>query len=83
MSIYWIEFKNRTAACLVTPASEDELAALVLAKAHGEPKAAHRLPYPREPLLIPREPNACPAFCYGGRECLGKTSCPQRRSCCD
>lgn len=81
MSIFWIEFKGRAAACLETPGHETEEEALALAKPHGDAAKAHRLPYPREPRLVPMAPNGCPSFCYGGRECLDKTACPQRRSC--
>lgn len=37
------------------------------------------IPYPRGGEL--RNPGKCPAFCYGGRACVGKTSCPKNPCC--
>lgn len=37
------------------------------------------IPYPRGGEL--RNPSKCPAFCYGGSQCVGKTACPKNPAC--
>ena len=38
-----------------------------------------RLPYPCDPRLDPD--STFPSFCWKPRECMGRTACPQSRSC--
>lgn len=74
---WWVVF-DRGAACVEGTEAE---ARAIAERECGPVREIHALPYPRRPRLGPT--TDCPSFCYGGAECLGKSSCPQRRACDD
>lgn len=78
MSAYWVEYEDRNPACVETDRYPGRDAQSVAAE-FGKVKAIHRLPYPREPRLGLK--SDCPSFCYGRRECLGLSACPQNYAC--
>lgn len=77
MAHFWVTFRGRGPAT-VNAKTKDE--ARTIAEGHGEVTDVRELPYPRGPQL---NPGGCPSFCHGGSECLDRTACPQRHSCCD
>lgn len=73
---FWTTFKNRKAG---TIEAVDRLQAGERAAAFGVVDNVFVMPYPRAPKL--EVESNVPSFCYGGLECLNRTSCPKRPSC--
>lgn len=90
MPIYWITFTDGTAGSCEgnTPYDAKRIAEHVTGKKveGGEWKdfKAEILPYFAAPVIFQYEHpihGKSPAFCYKPKECKGRTSCPQGRSC--
>lgn len=78
MAHFWVTWHGRNGATVNAKTKDD---ARSLAKPHGgEVIDVRELPYPRGEQI---NPGGCPSFCFGGMECLDKTACPRRRSCCE
>lgn len=76
MSAYWwITFAGGRRGT-ISAASRDE--AFVAAGKKGHVIDAQELPYPADPYL---EPIPSPPFCYSPSTCIGRSTCPQHRSC--
>jgi hypothetical protein len=77
MAHYWVTWRGRNGATVNAPTKDE---AKTIATAEGEVLEVHQLPYPRHPQV---NPDGCPSFCFGGKECLDRTSCPRARACDD
>lgn len=75
--IWWVSFVGNEPRSATFEGTESEVRAN--AAVFGIVDTVERLPYPRDPRLGPR--SEIPSLCYGGRECLGCSSCPQSRAC--
>lgn len=77
---YHLTYKNGGVA--TTEADSPEHAKEILLEAwEQEALTVSPIPYPQGGEL--RNPSKCPSFCYGGAQCVGKTSCPKSPSCCN
>jgi hypothetical protein len=90
MKSYWITFTDGTQGCCQgeSPYDAKQIAEHVSGKTVSGTKygddGAEVLPYPAEPVIWQFEHPICgktPTFCYKPKQCVGRSSCPQNRSC--
>lgn len=86
MSAYWVKLSDGRRGCVVLNVSEMmEDDQLLNAETYVEKELGvavvtmQTLPYAATPLLLGSDMT----FCFTPLECVGRTSCPRRRSCCD
>jgi hypothetical protein len=96
MKTFWLKFtdgsvghcEGQSASDAVRIAEHITKKTVALAPEHKwQPEksdAVQSLPYPRRPMIWQFEHpiyGKTPTFCHGGKECLGRGSCPQSYAC--
>lgn len=78
---FWVTFETGVPGCV--EAKSEQEAREIATGIQGKVVSVACLPYPARPRLNAREQGACPSFCFTPSECVGRSSCPRRMSCCD
>lgn len=90
MHTYWLTFTDGTEQSCQGESEFDakriaeKLTGKKVAGGEYQNIAAKNLPYPSNGCIwVFEHPihGKTPSFCHGGKQCAGRTSCPQRHSC--
>ena len=77
--MFWTVIFEDNSAVSVKAKNSEEAAHEAESLTGKTTKEAYSTPYPQQSI----QNNDFPPFCWGGKSCAGKTSCPKSRACND